>query len=256
MTALHHRLDGPEDAPLVVLGPSLGTSTRLWDPQVPALASRWRVLRYDLPGHGGSSPPAGPVTVEGIADEIVRLLGRLETERFAYAGVSLGGAVGTALALRAPDRVASLILCCTSPSFGPPEAWHERARRVRGDGTGPLAETAAARWFTPGFTGAGPYVEMLRATDAEGYAACCEALARFDATDRLGGITAPTLVIAGARDVATPPAGHAETLAAGIPGAELVVIDGAGHLANAERPEPVTRAVTAQLDRTWKGLPA
>ncbi|MFI0449927.1 3-oxoadipate enol-lactonase [Actinomadura sp. 6N118] len=260
MTTLHHRLDGPEDAPLVVLGPSLGTSTELWDPQMPALIRRWRVLRYDLPGHGRSPAersalPGGRVTVEGLADEIVRSLDRLEIDQAAYAGISLGGAVGTALALRAPERVASLVLCCTSARFGPPEAWHERAGRVRRQGTGPLADTAAERWFTPGFTGAGPYVEMLRATGAEGYAACCEALARFDATERLAEITAPTLVIAGAQDGPTPPADHAERLAAGIPDAALVVIEGAGHLANAERPEPVTRAITAHLDRTWKGLP-
>ncbi|WP_225992816.1 3-oxoadipate enol-lactonase [Actinomadura rudentiformis] len=255
MTALHHRLDGPEGAPLVVLGPSLGTSTELWDPQMPVLARRWRVLRYDLPGHGRSPSPMGAVTVEDLADEIVRSLDRLEIDRVAYAGVSLGGAVGTALALRAPERVASLVLCCTSPRFGPPEAWHERAGRVRRDGTGPLADTAAERWFTPGFTGAQPYVEMLRTTDAEGYAACCEALARFDATERLAGITAPTLVVGGAQDVPTPPADHAEPLAAGIPDAALVVIEGAGHLANAERPEAVTRAITSHLDRTWKGLP-
>ncbi|MFG2001897.1 3-oxoadipate enol-lactonase [Spirillospora sp. NPDC048911] len=256
MTIPHHRLDGPEDAPVVVLGPSLGTSTELWDPQMPELAARWRVLRYDLPGHGGSAPPADAVTVEDLADGVTELLDLLEIDRVAYAGVSLGGAVGLALALRAPERVASLILCCTSPRFGPPEGWHERAERVRREGTGPLAETAAERWFTPGFDGAAPYVGMLRTTDAEGYAECCEALARFDASQRLAGVAAPTLVIAGAQDAPTPPAGHAEVLATGIPGAGLVVIDGAGHLANAERPGPVTRAITAHLDRSWKGLPA
>jgi pimeloyl-ACP methyl ester carboxylesterase len=117
----------------------------------------------------------------------------------------------------------------------------------------PVAATAAGRWFTPGFTGAEPYVAMLRETDPEGYAGCCDALAAFDATARLGGITAPTLVIAGAEDGPTPPHGHADRLAEGIPGAGLVVIDRAGHLANAERPEPVTEALTGHLDRTWKG---
>ncbi|WP_207935960.1 3-oxoadipate enol-lactonase [Actinomadura sp. KC216] len=249
----HHRLDGPADAPVVVLGPSLGTSMDLWLPQLPALTRSWRVLRYDLPGHGDEPPPDGPFTVEDLADGIARLLDDLGVDRAAYAGVSLGGAIGTALALRAPGRVGSLILCCTSPRFGDPGPWRERAALVRREGVGPVADTAAGRWFTPSFTGADPYVAMLRATDPEGYAACCDALAGFDATGRLGGISAPTLVIAGAQDGPTPPDGHARALAAGVPDARLTVIDDAGHLANAERPGPVTEAITSHLDRTWKG---
>ncbi|WP_342787232.1 3-oxoadipate enol-lactonase [Actinomadura decatromicini] len=253
MIAPHARVDGPDDAPAVVLGPSLGTSMDLWLPQLPTLTAGWRVLRYDLPGHGGSPTPDGPFTVADLADAVARLMDEHGVDRAAYAGVSLGGAVGVELALRAPDRVASLVLCCTSPRFGEPGPWRERAALVRRDGTEALAETAPGRWFTPGFTGAEPYVAMLRAADREGYAACCEALARFDATDRLGGITAPTLVIAGADDVPTPPRGHADRLVAGIPDARLTVLDGAAHLANAERPGPVTGAIAAHLDRTWKG---
>ncbi|MFA1544129.1 3-oxoadipate enol-lactonase [Actinomadura monticuli] len=259
MTAPHrpwkprHRLDGPEDAPVVVLGPSLGTSMDLWLPQLPALARSWRVLRYDLPGHGGAPAPDGPLTVEELAGGITDLLDGLGVERAAYAGVSLGGAVGTALALAAPHRVASLVLVCTSPRFGDPAAWRDRAALVRREGVGPVAGSAAGRWFTPAFEDAEAYVAMLRATDPEGYAACCDALAGFDATARLGGISAPTLVIAGERDVPTPPRGHADRLAAGIPDARLAVVEGAGHLANAERPDAVTREITAHLDRTWRG---
>ncbi|MFF5262236.1 alpha/beta fold hydrolase [Actinomadura viridis] len=251
---LHHRLDGPGDAPAVVLGPSLGTGMDLWAPLLPALTRRHRVLRYDLPGHGRSPAPDGGFTVEDLAGALLDLLDDLGIGRFAYAGVSLGGAVGTALALDAPARVGSLVLICTSPRFGPPGPWRHRAALVRREGVGPVADTAAARWFTPGFTGAGPYVDMLRATDAQGYAACCEALARFDVTGRLAGISAPTLVIAGADDLPTPPLGHADLLASGIPGAlGPVVIEGAGHLALAERPGPVAEAIGAHLDRTWKG---
>ncbi|SNS52348.1 3-oxoadipate enol-lactonase [Actinomadura mexicana] len=254
MTAApQHRLDGPDGAPVVVLGPSLGTSMDLWLPQLPALARSWRVLRYDLPGHGGAPPPGGPFTVEDLAGGVVALLDGLGVERAAYAGVSLGGAVGTALALRAPERVTSLVLCCTSPRFGDPGPWRERAALVRREGVGPVADSAAGRWFTPSFTGADPYVAMLRATDAEGYAGCCDALAAFDATARLAEICTPALVVAGAQDGPTPPRGHAELLAAGIPGARLTVVEGAGHLANAERPAEVTEAITEHLDRTWKG---
>ncbi|WP_341770683.1 3-oxoadipate enol-lactonase [Actinomadura rubrisoli] len=250
----HHRLDGPGEAPVVVLGPSLGTTMDLWLPQLPALTRNWRVLRYDLPGHGDAPPPDGPFTVDDLAAGIAALLDELGIAEAAYAGVSLGAAIGAALALRAPGRVGSLVLCCTSPHFGDPAPWRERAALVRREGTGPVADAAAGRWFTPGFEGADPYVAMIRAADPEGYAGCCDALAGFDVTSRLGEISAPTLVVAGAQDVPTPPRGHAERLAAGIPDARLVVVEGAGHLANAERPEPVTGAITAHLDRTWKGL--
>ncbi|WP_067639540.1 3-oxoadipate enol-lactonase [Actinomadura latina] len=252
-TTPQYRLDGPEGAPVVVLGPSLGTSMDLWLPQLPALARGWRVLRYDLPGHGGAPAPDGPFTVGDLAGGVIALLDDLGVGRAAYAGVSLGGAIGTALALRAPDRVGSLILCCTSARFGDPGPWRERAALVRREGVGPVAGSAAGRWFTPAFAHADAYVAMLRATAPGGYAACCDALAGFDATGRLGEITAPTLVIAGAQDGPTPPRGHADRLAAGIPGARLTVIEGAGHLANAERPVAVTREITAHLDRTWKG---
>ena len=256
--SLYYEADGPRDAPVVVLGPSLGTTTGLWAPQLPALTERWRVLRYDLPGHGQSPPPDGgrTLTVDDLAAQVLEILNAEGVARFAHAGVSLGGAVGAALALIAPDRVAGLILCCTSPRFGPPERWRERAALVRREGVGPVADTAAARWFTPGFTGAEPYVAMLRAADPAGYAACCDALAAFDITDRLADIAAPTLVIAGAEDGPTPPAGHGDVLAARIPAAELVVVDGAGHLANVERPGPVTDAIVRHLERTWKGLSA
>ncbi|GLZ03184.1 hypothetical protein Acsp03_06510 [Actinomadura sp. NBRC 104412] len=250
---LHHRFDGPPDAPVVVLGPSLGTTTGLWDPVLPALTAHRRVLRYDLPGHGGSPSPDRGFTVEDVAAALEETLDGLGAGRVAYAGVSLGGAVGTALALAAPERVGALVLICTSPRFGPPEAWRERAALVRREGVGPVADTAAGRWFAPGFTGAGPYLEMLRGTDPEGYAKCCDALALFDATARLGGVSAPTLVIAGSEDLPTPPAGHADRLADGIPGAALTVLDGAGHLAVVERPAEAARAINEHLDRAWKG---
>lgn len=255
---LVHRLDGPEDAPLVVLGPSLGTTSALWDPQLAALTRHWRVLRYELPGHGGAPVPDGPFGVEDLAAAVVDLLDRAGAARAAIAGVSLGGAVAMTVALRAPERVASLALLCTSPRFGEPEPWRERAALVRREGVEGVAASAPSRWFTPDFAAADaePYVAMNRTAAPDGYAACCEALANFDVTDRLGRITAPTLVIAGAQDLPTPPRDHAEILATRVPGSVLSVVDHAGHLANVERPGAVTDTLVHHLTRTWKGISA
>jgi 3-oxoadipate enol-lactonase len=247
MTRLHHRFDGPEDAPVLVLGPSLGTTMDLWEPQLADLTTTWRVLRYDLPGHGGSGCIHG--TVGDIANALSGLLGVLGLAKVAYAGISLGGAVGTMLAIDHPDRVSSLVLCCTSARFGEPSGWHERAARVRADGLEPLAGMLVGRWFTDQYARTASARAMLAHVDAEGYAACCEALASFDVRDRLKEVSAPTLVIAGAEDVATP-VDHAELLAQRIPDAELVIVPGAAHLANLERPEAVTHAIRRHLERT------
>ncbi|WP_315987259.1 alpha/beta fold hydrolase [Actinomadura sp. HBU206391] len=255
---LNHRFDGPGDAPVLVLGPSLGTTMDLWAPQLPLFTRTWRVLRYDLPGHGGSAAPAasgpdgaGPgVTMEGLAAEVVALLDLHGLDRVAYCGLSIGGAVGTTLAVTAPERIGSLVLCCTSARFGPPESWHERASLVRREGTEPLVESTRGRWFTPDFADPEPQLAMLRAVDREGYAACCEAIAGFDARDRLGEVTAPTLIIAGAGDPATP-VEHAKLLLDGISGAALCVVSPAAHLANVESPEVVGEAIAEHLTATW-----
>ncbi|WP_079124965.1 3-oxoadipate enol-lactonase [Streptomyces lushanensis] len=255
---LHHRVDGPGTAPPLVLGPSLGTSLAVWDAQAPALARTHRVVRYDLPGHGDSparlirtgATVAGPgATVADLGRLVLELTDSLAIETFAYAGVSLGGAVGTWLAVNHPDRIRGLALLCTSARFGEPSGWRERAALVRARGTGPVADSAANRWFTPGFAGepaAEALVADLRAADPEAYAACCDALAGFDLRAELPGITAPTLVIAGREDPATPPA-HARELADGIPGAGLTEIAHASHLANVERPAPVLAALSAHF---------
>ncbi|MFB6631092.1 3-oxoadipate enol-lactonase [Streptomyces sp. NPDC056362] len=249
---LHHRVDGPPDAPVLLLGPSLGTSLAVWDAQTAALARHHRVVRWDLPGHGGTPagvlPTApGATTVADLADLVLALADRLGAERFGYAGISLGGAVGAHLAVHHPERITGLALVCSSARFGAPEAWRERAALVRTEGTEPLAASTATRWFTPGFATtpiAGRLLADLRAADPDGYAACCDALAAHDLRDALGRITAPTLVVAGRADPATPPA-HSRELADGIPDAGLLELAGAAHLAPAERPQAV---LTALLD--------
>ena len=192
----HHCADGPADAPPLLLGPSIGTTTALWAAQVSALARTHRVIRWDLPGHGGTpstvlgDPAPGRTTVADLAGLVLALADELGLARFAYAGVSLGGAVGAWLAVHHPERVATLALVCSSARFGAPSGWHDRAALVRSEGTGALAGTVRDRWFTPGFAGsatADRLVDQLRTTDGTGYAACCDALAGYDLrTEQIG----------------------------------------------------------------------
>ena len=248
--ALHRLIDGATTAPPLLLGPSLGTSTAVWDPLVPALARHHRTVRWDLPGHGGSPADLLPATGATIADLgalVLALADRLGIERFAYAGISLGGAVGLWLAVHHPERMSSLALVCSSAHFGGPGAWLERAALVREQGTGPLAATARARWFTPAFVGGDALLEDLRAVDPDGYASCCDALAAYDQRPDLHRVTVPTLVVAGREDPATPPS-HARELADGVPGASLTEIAAASHLAPVEKPQAVLAALLAHLD--------
>lgn len=252
--ALHHLSTGPTDAPVVVLGSSLGTDLHMWDPQIEVLRRRWRVVAFDAPGHGSSPSSPGPTTVDMLADDVLALLDRLEVERFAYCGLSLGGAIGQVLAARVPERVRALVLCCTSARFvDGAQSWRDRAARVRAEGMAWLVEPSRGRWFTPAFSERDPVeaarlLTMLVETSPEAYAACCEALARCDTRPLLGDIAAPTLVVAGELDPVTPVA-MAEELAAGIDRADLVVVPDASHLANVERPAEVTAAVSAHLER-------
>ncbi|WP_431031803.1 4-carboxymuconolactone decarboxylase [Streptomyces sp. P6-2-1] len=254
MSLLHHTTEGRPEAPALLLGPSLGTGLGLWDAQTPALARGHHVIRYDLPGHGASPAEADPPrTVAALAARVLALADALGATRFAYAGVSLGGAIGAHLAAHHPARVTSLALVCSSADFGTPEPWHARAARVRSEGVGWLAENAPARWFTPGHTPTDATRALLadqRAADPEAYAACCEAIAAYHLDDKaLARITAPTLVLAGRQDTATPPA-HARHLADRVPHATLTEIDGAAHLAPAEQPARVTAALLDHLGST------
>lgn len=253
---LNHRLDGPEQAPPLILGPSLGTSVRVWDNQVPMLARAYRVLRFDLPGHGGSKSVASGSTVGGLARLVLQLAGHYGWRSFHYAGISLGGAIGAQLAIRHPERLTSLAMVCSSAWFGEPDGWHERAALVRGSGTGPLLETAAQRWFArrPGELGK-LLLEDLATTDSEGYAACCQALAGYDIRDALGLVRARTLVLGGQNDPVTPPS-HARALADGIPDATLLEVPRAAHLAPVDQPEAVTAALLTHLggDRYISGM--
>lgn len=247
---LHHELSGPPDAPVVVLGNSLGTTTALWDRQLPVLHRRFRVLRYDHRGHGGSGVVDGPYRIDDLADDVLELLDALGLARVSYCGVSMGGMVGMWLAGHAPERIERLVLCCTTAGFPSAQPWLDRAAAVRESGTGSLAPAAAGRWFTPAFRARSPEVVAafgagLSSVDDEGYAGCCEALAAMDLRSVLPVIEAPTAVIAGASDEATPP-DCGRFIADSVPGATFHLVPGA-HLANVEAADEVSAILEGHL---------
>jgi len=249
--ALHHAVEGPADAPVLLLGNSLGTSLAMWDRVRPLLVDQVRVVGFDHRGQGASPEPPGPYAIEELGADVLALLDTLGAQRATYCGVSIGGMVGLWLAAHAPERVDRLVACCTSAHLGPPEPWIERARVVREAGsTAPIADAVVARWVTPAFAAAHLEVTdelraMLLASPPEGYAACCAALARVDLRASLGGVTAPTLVVAGTQDEAIP-AEHSERIAGGIPGARLVRLE-AAHIPMAERPQQVADLILGHL---------
>ncbi|MGW3100533.1 bifunctional 3-oxoadipate enol-lactonase/4-carboxymuconolactone decarboxylase PcaDC [Streptomyces sp. NPDC001100] len=253
--ALQYRFDGPEDAPVLILGPSLGTTWHMFDRQVPELAKQWRVFRFDLPGHGGS--PAHPAdSVSDLADRLLATLDALGVQRFGYAGCALGGAVGLELVLRHPERVASLALIAASPRFGTADEFRQRGVIVRTNGLDPIARSSPERWFTGGFAATQPAitewaVQMVRTTDPGCYIAACEALAAFDVRSELGRIGVPTLVLVGSDDQVTGPA-EARTLVAGIPDARLAVVPGASHMVPVEQPAAVTDLLVRHFSTAWQ----
>ena len=241
--SLHHRFDG--DAPVLALASSLGTTHAMWEPVVPLLAERSRILRFDLPGHGRS--PVGPRSIEGLAGAVLDLLDELGLARVSFCGLSLGGMIGQWLGANTPERVERLVLACTAPRLPPPGFWQERAETVRARGVESVADVVVGRWFTDGFRDAQSetvrrYREMLAATDAEGYARCCEAIRDLDLRADLARIEAPTTVILGRHDPVIPDEGR-DALAR-IRGARVVELE-AAHLASVEQPEAFAAAVLA-----------
>ena len=250
---LHHRINGPWDAPVVMLSNSLGTNLEMWAPQVPALSTRFRVLRYDQRGHGASAVPPGPYDIPDLGRDALDLLDRLELERVHLCGLSIGGMTGMWLAANAPERIARLVLLCTTAYFGKPEIWRERTADVRAGGTEAVADAGVERWFTPAFRERKPeltarYRAMIAATPDEGYIECCGALERLDERGDLPRIRAETLVIAAAEDPVAPPDPHGWLLSERIPSARLEVLTNAAHLANVEQAEAVTGLILDHLD--------
>jgi 3-oxoadipate enol-lactonase len=239
---LAHRLDGPADAPVLALPNSLGTTRELWEPQVEEFARTFRVLRFE---HRGAA------SIEELARDALALLDELGLERVSWCGLSLGGMVGMWLGAHAAERFDALVLACTSARVQAPDVYRERAATVRARGIEPVADAVVAKWFTGETFREHPelparFRAILVSTPPEDYALCCEALAGWDFRDGLDDIAVPTLVVAGDGDEATP-AADTELLAERIPGARLVGLAGAAHLANLERPREFADAALAHL---------
>lgn len=238
---------GPEGAPLLVLGPSLGTSTILWQDVIALLGAHYRVVAWDLPGHGASPAATEPFTVADLADAVAAAVRGLGTERILYAGISLGGATGLELGLRHPSLVAALAVVASGAQLGEPAAWHERAATVRAQSTSVLIVPSAQRWFAPGSIErqpdlSGRLLHALRDADAESYARCCEALAAYDVRDRLGELGMPVLTVWGQFDAVAPEAKAVE-VASGVVRGSVVQIPDAAHLPAAEQPAATAAAL-------------
>jgi 3-oxoadipate enol-lactonase len=248
---MHYAVTGVRSAPVLVLSNSLGTTFSMWDAQIAAFEKRFRVLRYDTRGHGQSTATPGPYTFDRLGGDVVALLNELKIDRAYFCGLSMGGMTGMWLGLHAADRLGKLISSSASAKFGTTESWNLRIETVRERGMTAVAMQVVERWYTEKFRHSAPEVaratvQMLEATSAEGYAACCAALRDTDLRGSVQTIHTPTLIIGGAKDPVSPPA-DGQYLARQIPGAEYCELD-AAHLCNIEAADAYTNAVLKFLN--------
>jgi 3-oxoadipate enol-lactonase len=234
---IHYTVEGSPGAPLLVLSNSLGAETSMWNAQVPEFSLHFRVLRYDNRGHGQSTPPKGPYTLEDVANDAALLLAHLGESSVHFCGLSLGGMVGMWLAAHHPGLIAKLVLCNTSALLGPRENWDTRIAAVKQGGMQAIVKATMERWFTEGFRSGSPGViaaveQSFLAVSVEGYTGCCAAIRDMDQRETISQIKAETLVISGTYDPATPPA-MGRFIAEAIPGARYVELPTA-HLSNIE----------------------
>ena len=248
---LHYALSGPPTAPVLILSNSLGTNFSMWDAQTPAFEKQFRLLRYDMRGHGQSSAPPPPYAVPDLARDILSLADSLSIPRFHFCGLSIGGMIGMSLALQAPDRLHKLVLCNTAPKIGTLEFWNTRIQTVQSKGMKEVAGAVTARWFTPGFQHSSPEkvacaIRVLESLDPQGYVGGCTAVRDFDFRESVRQIRTPTLVISGTHDpAATTADGHC--LSEHISGARYRELN-TSHLSNIEAPAQFNDAVLSFLN--------
>ena len=236
---IHVEVEGAQDGPVLMLSNSLGSNLHMWDDQVPAWSRHFRLVRYDRRGHGKSSVPKGRYTMERLGRDVLAVLDALAIPKINWCGLSMGGMVGQWLGANAPNRVDKLILSNTSSYFADKSLWEGRLKTVREKGLAAIVDVNMERWFTKEFRERNPQAianmrEMFLATKPDGYIGCGEVIRNMDHRPLLAKISAPTLVIAGKQDPATPLEGN-EFIRHHIASASLAVLD-AAHIANIEQP--------------------
>jgi 3-oxoadipate enol-lactonase / 4-carboxymuconolactone decarboxylase len=245
-TRIFYRIEGQSGLPVLVLAHSLGCDHEMWAPQMTDFLHHFQVLRYDARGHGASAVSADDFTLDQLGQDALGLVDKLGIAKFAFCGLSMGGAVGQWLAINAPQRLTGLVLANTSPKFGTPDLWDARRKAVQEEGGMPsVVDAVMQRFFSPDkqtSAGAQSIRSVLLGTDPQGYAACCAALRDVDNRSAVGKITTPTLVIGSDKDPSTPWEGNGSVLVREIPGAKAVKLDTA-HLSNLEQPRTFTGAV-------------
>ena len=228
---------GREDAPVLVLSSSLGTTLSLWEPQLEAFAQHFRVLRYDMRGHGGSTTTSGPYSIEMLAQDLLGLLDELQVASASYCGISIGGVIGQWLAMQAPQRFHHMVFSNTAAKIGTLDGWNQRMEQVRHEGMSGVADAVIARWFTKKFMSAQPETigamrKMLLACDPEGYTAACAAIRDMDLRTLASGIRVPVCILGGAHDPTTTME-DAKWLQYQIAGSRLIKLQ-SSHIANVE----------------------
>ena len=248
---MHYDLSGPASAPVLVFSNSLGTNIKMWTPQVEALGERYRILRYDTRGHGQSAVTPGPYRISQLADDVLGLLDRLGIEKVSFCGLSMGGMVGMTLALRVPERIRKVVLCCTAAKLGSTETWNARITAVQKGGMAAVTDAVLERWYTLPFRATAPEQiqqtkQMLLSTPPEGYVANCEAIRDEDLRERIARIQIPTLILMGKDDPVVPLA-DGRFMAERIRGSQYVELP-AAHLANIEASDAFTKELATFLE--------
>ena len=244
-TELYYELQGKEGAPWLIFSHSLACTVRMWDPQIAAFKDRYRILTYDMRGHGQSAAPAGPYTLDMLADDVLALMRALKIDRACYVGLSIGGMIGQHLALKEPKHFEKMVLADTGHTQTPEtiKQWEERIRIAQAQGMKPLVAGTMERWFTPAFRDrpqAQRIAELIAATPVAGYVGCGQAIMKLNTTGRLKDIKLPVLAITGEADAA---AAGTKYIGEHLPGAKFVSIPQAAHIANIEQAEKFNQAL-------------
>jgi len=247
-----YRFDGPEGAPVVMLSNSLASNYTMWDAQIPALTKKYRVLRYDQRGHGGSEATPPPYSFDMLLEDARGLLQALGIDKLHFCGLSMGGMTGQLFGAKYPEMLRSLILCDTASKMPDPSVWDDRLQMAEEKGMPAMAPSTLERWFTAPYHSAEPgeiarIGKMIAATPVDGFVGCGRAIQAMNHAPLLAKIKTPTLIIVGEDDPSTTVA-QSEAIHRGIAGSELVVLKKAAHLSNIEQAEAFNKALLAFLD--------